>query len=121
MLTRLAGTGARLSIDDFGTGYSSLAYLYRLPVRQVKLDKTFIANVPSDPASDAIIRATVDLAHTMNATVVAEGVESALQWEHLNRLRCDVAQGYFVGRPQTSDELTRWLTQRPGHPVLVAA
>ena len=64
-LHRLAATGVRLAIDDFGTGYSSLAYLYKLPIRQVKLDRTFIANVPDDPSSDAIVRATVELAHTL--------------------------------------------------------
>jgi diguanylate cyclase (GGDEF)-like protein len=119
-LDRLAATGARLSIDDFGTGYSSLAYLYKLPIRQVKLDRTFISNVPNDASSDAIIRATVDLAHTLNATVVAEGVETADQWNHLANLRCDTAQGFFVGVPQPAEALIELLTQ-PGRRALVAA
>jgi diguanylate cyclase (GGDEF)-like protein len=120
-LHRLAATGARLSIDDFGTGYSSLAYLYKLPIRQVKLDRTFIANVPQDPSSDAIVRATVELAHTLNATVVAEGVETQSQWEHLETLRCDIAQGYFIGKPQPAADVIELLTRHPGEPVLVAA
>jgi diguanylate cyclase (GGDEF)-like protein len=120
-LHRLAATGARLSIDDFGTGYSSLAYLYKLPIRQVKLDRTFIANVPHDPSSDAIVRATVELAHTLNATVVAEGVETQEQWAHLETLRCDIAQGFFIGEARPATDVIELLTRHPGEPVLVAA
>ncbi len=120
-LHRLSATGVRLAIDDFGTGYSSLAYLYKLPVRQVKLDRTFIASVPNDPSVDAIVRATVELAHTLNATVVAEGVETAAQWAHLEALRCDIAQGFFIGRPAPAAEVIELLTRHPSAPVIVAA
>lgn len=120
-LSRLAETGARLSVDDFGTGYSSLAYLYRYPMRQVKLDRTFIANLPDDTASQAVIRSTVELAHSLGATVVAEGVETTAQWEHLRDACCDVAQGFLVGKPQRADELVTALTHDPTRPTLVAA
>ena len=106
----------RLSIDDFGTGYSSLAYLSKLPFKQVKLDRVFIAEMPADPGSDAIVRATVELAHTFNATVVAEGVETLAQWEHLQTLGCSIAQGFFVGRPQPAADLMELLTQHPAGP-----
>jgi diguanylate cyclase (GGDEF)-like protein len=118
---RLSATGVRLSIDDFGTGYSSLAYLSKLPFRQVKLDRLFVAEMPADPGSDAIVRATIELAHTFNATVVAEGVETRAQWEHLRALGCNIAQGFFVGRPQPAADLIELLTEHPGRPVLVAA
>ena len=121
VLERLNDIGVRLSIDDFGTGYSSLAYLYRLPIRQVKLDKMFIDNMPGDAGSEAIVRSTLGLAHTLNATVVAEGVETHAQWERLAELGCDIAQGYFIGRPMPSDELMALVTQRPGTPVVIAA
>jgi diguanylate cyclase (GGDEF)-like protein len=120
-LNHLAATGIRLAIDDFGTGYSSLAYLYRLPFRQVKLDKTFIANLPNDPNSDAIIHATVELSHTLKALVVAEGVETTAQWHHVRHLNCDIAQGHLIGEPQTETQLIQRLTAHPGHPTIVAA
>ena len=118
---RLSATGVRLSIDDFGTGYSSLAYLSKLPFSQVKLDRAFIAEMPADAGSDAIVRATVELARTFNATVVAEGVETRAQWDHLQGLDCHIAQGYFIGRPQPAAALIELLTEHPGRPVLVAA
>ncbi len=121
VLQRLSDIGARLAIDDFGTGYSSLAYLYRLPIRQVKLDKTFVDDIPGDKTSEAIIRSTVDLAHTLNATVVAEGVETREQWNRLAALGCDIAQGFLIGRPMPSHELNALLGKRPGSPVLIAA
>ena len=86
----------------------------------MKLDRTFTADV-HDPSGDAIVRATVELAHAFNATVVAEGIETLAQWAHLKALRCDIAQGYFIGRPQPAEELIAKLTQHPGRPVLVAA
>jgi diguanylate cyclase (GGDEF)-like protein len=105
LLTELARTGIRLSIDDFGTGYSSLARLHQLPIQQVKLDRLFTM-ATRDPISDAIIRATVGLAHSLNASVVAEGIESPSQWHHLKQLRCDIAQGYLIGKPQPFADIT---------------
>jgi diguanylate cyclase (GGDEF)-like protein len=121
VLERLHGIGVRLAIDDFGTGYSSLSYLRRLPVQQVKLDRTFVSEIPADSSSEAIIRSTVELAHTLGATVIAEGVETRVQWERLAALGCDIAQGYFVGRPLPPEDLTGLVDARPGFPVVVAA
>jgi diguanylate cyclase (GGDEF)-like protein len=103
-LERLTGLGARLAIDDYGTGYSSLAHLRNLHARQIKLDKTFMADIPGDAANEAILRSTIELAHSLGATVVAEGVETHAQWRHLVSLGCDIAQGYLIGRPIAADE-----------------
>jgi diguanylate cyclase (GGDEF)-like protein len=119
VLERLNGIGVRLAIDDFGTGYSSLAYLQRLPVRQVKVDRSFVTGIPGDESAEAIVRATVLLAHTLKATVVAEGVESAAQWKRAAQLGCDIGQGLFVGDAVSAEELTDAL-DRPS-PLVVAA
>jgi diguanylate cyclase (GGDEF)-like protein len=112
-LGRLHALGVRLAIDDYGTGYSSLSYLRKLPAQQVKLDLAFTAGIPGDTSNEAIVRSTIDLAHTLGATVVAEGVEDQLQWEHLAGFGCDIAQGYLIGKPLPAAELTRRLTNRP--------
>jgi len=99
VLTRLHTMGVRLVIDDFGTGYSSLAYLKRLPVDEIKLDKSFVIDMLSDPNDAAIVRATIDLAHNLGLRITAEGVESAAIWAALRAMGCDAGQGYFLGRP----------------------
>ena len=114
ILERLAAAGFRLSIDDFGTGYSSLAYLKRLPVHELKIDQSFVRNLKSDSSDAKIVRSTVDLAHALGLTVVAEGVESAAVWELLRELRCDQAQGFHMGRPMPADELSGWCERWPG-------
>jgi diguanylate cyclase (GGDEF)-like protein len=121
VLARLHEIGVRLAIDDYGTGYSSLNYLRRLRVQQVKLDRSFVSELPGDPSCEAIIRSTVELAHTLDATVIAEGVETREQWQSLAELGCDIAQGYFVGRPMPAGDLTSLVDARPGFPVVVAA
>jgi diguanylate cyclase len=98
VLRDLQRIGARLAVDDYGTGYSSLAALRNLQARQVKLDRTFVQGLPGDGANEAIVRSTIELAHTLGATVVAEGVETRAQWDHLARAGCDVAQGYLIGK-----------------------
>ena len=114
ILERLHEMGVRLAIDDFGTGYSSLAYLKRLPVDELKIDKSFVIGLVRDPDDAAIVRATIDLAHHMGLTVTAEGVEDRNVLETLRRLGCDHAQGMYVSRPLPAAELERWCRQDPG-------
>ncbi len=107
-LNRLAGLGFKLSIDDFGTGYSSLAYLKRLPVHELKIDKSFVMSMETDQDDAKIVRSTIDLAHNLGLTVVAEGVENAKVWELLRELNCDEAQGYHMGKPMPADQFHAW-------------
>jgi diguanylate cyclase (GGDEF)-like protein len=109
-LDKLSALGFRLSIDDFGTGYSSLAYLKRLPVDELKIDKSFVLNMEKDLDDARIVRSTIDLAHGLGLTVVAEGVENAQVWELLRELACDEAQGFHMGRPMPAAEFARWST-----------
>jgi diguanylate cyclase (GGDEF)-like protein/PAS domain S-box-containing protein len=109
--THLWAMGVHLSIDDFGTGYSSLGYLKRLPVHEIKIDKTFVLGLMRDRHDAAIVRATVDLGHNLGLTVVAEGVEDLQTWHGLVALGCDEVQGYFISPPQPADDLTRWLRE----------
>jgi len=113
-LAGLDERGIRLAIDDYGTGYSSLSYLRDLHARQLKLDRTFTAGIPGDEADERIVGSTIHLAHALGATVVAEGVETLEQWNHLAALGCDAAQGYFVGYPQPAEVLTPMLVGNPG-------
>jgi len=108
-LERLHAMGVDLSIDDFGTGYSSLAYLKRLPVDELKIDKSFVLNMENDVGDTKIVRSTIDLGHNMGLRVVAEGIESEAVWRLLAALGCDQGQGYFMSRPIPADQLTAWL------------
>ncbi|MEY2839466.1 MAG: hypothetical protein RJB60_1765, partial [Pseudomonadota bacterium] len=108
-LERLHAMGIKLSIDDFGTGYSSLAYLKRLPVNELKIDKSFVMSMESDLQDAKIVRSTVDLAHNLGLTVVAEGVENAKSWKLLAGLSCDEAQGYFIARPMPASQFINWV------------
>ena len=107
-LNRLSGLGFKLSIDDFGTGYSSLAYLKRLPVDELKIDKSFVMSMVEDLDDAKIVRSPIDLAHNLGLTVVAEGVENARVWDLLRELNCDEAQGFHMGRPMPATELAQW-------------
>jgi EAL domain-containing protein (putative c-di-GMP-specific phosphodiesterase class I) len=120
VLGRLNEMGVKLSIDDFGTGYSSLAYLKRLPVDAVKIDKSFVLGMGEDNNDGAIVRSTIDLARNLGLHVVAEGVETSDTWTELRDLGCDLAQGYLISRPIPADELTQWLHQRKEYVELVA-
>jgi len=111
-LDRLSAIGLSLSVDDFGTGYSSLANLKRLPVDGIKIDKSFVIDMPHDQSDAAIVRSTIDLAHNLGLKVVAEGVESHEAWRRLEELGCDLAQGFHVSRPLPSDAMTRLLAER---------
>ncbi|HEU0167752.1 MAG TPA: EAL domain-containing protein [Chloroflexota bacterium] len=108
-VTRLADLGVPLSIDDFGTGYSSLAYLKRLPVHEIKIDKSFVINMATDENDATIVRSTIDLAHNLGLKVVAEGVENQEAWDQLRALGCDAAQGYHIGRPMSATAIGVWL------------
>jgi diguanylate cyclase (GGDEF)-like protein/PAS domain S-box-containing protein len=118
ILTRLHDMGERLAIDDFGTGYSSLAYLQRLPVDEIKIDRSFVTRLATTSDDEVVVRSTIHLAHNLSLTVVAEGVEDENVLKMLAEQECDAAQGYFFGRPCSAEELTRWLTESPyGAPV----
>jgi EAL domain-containing protein (putative c-di-GMP-specific phosphodiesterase class I) len=108
-LDRLHDLGVRLSIDDFGTGYSALSYLKRLPVDEVKIDRSFIANLAFDDSDAAIVRSVVDLGTNLSLHVVAEGVEDQHTWERLVDMGCELAQGYYLGRPMPIDDFPTWL------------
>ncbi len=108
MLNRLSEQGFKLSIDDFGTGYSSLAYLKRLPVDELKIDKSFVMGMETGEDDAMIVRSTIDLAHNLGLTVVAEGVETAAILERLRLLACDEAQGYHIARPLPVDDFLAW-------------
>jgi diguanylate cyclase (GGDEF)-like protein len=111
VLERLQHMGERLSIDDFGTGYSSLAYLQRLPVHEIKIDKSFVIGLASGAESATIVRSTIELGHDLGLTVCAEGVEDASAQEMLIDYGCDVAQGYFISRPLPAAGFVAWLGQ----------
>lgn len=112
ILTRLDEMGVRLAIDDFGTGYSSLAYLKRLPVDEVKIDRSFVTDMLRDSSNSVIVKSTIDLGHNLGMKVVAEGVEDIECLDMLTALGCDAAQGYYISRPLESDAFLRWLSQR---------
>jgi diguanylate cyclase (GGDEF)-like protein len=131
VLSRLSAMGVELAIDDFGTGYSSLSYLKRLPVDEVKIDKSFVLNMRLDDNDAVIVRSTVDLARNLGLRVTAEGVEDRETWDRLTELGCDRAQGYYLSRPVAASKLTmqfaefgtdaeKWLSAR-GEPVPASA
>jgi EAL domain-containing protein (putative c-di-GMP-specific phosphodiesterase class I) len=119
VLGELAGHGIRLSIDDFGTGYSSLAYLKELPVSEMKIDKTFVADMEEDEGSFAIVRSCLELARNLNLGVVAEGVETVEVWDHLTALGCPTAQGYYLSRPLPAAAFASWLADHQRELVVV--
>ena len=108
-LRQLGTMGVRLSIDDFGTGYSSLAYLKRLPMEELKIDRSFVSGMDSNPDDAAIVRPTIDLGHNLGLRVVAEGVENEATMEMLRTYGCDMAQGHYISPPREAQELTEWL------------
>ncbi len=119
VLRGLNGLGVRIAVDDFGTGYSSLAYLRRLPVDEVKIDKSFVLGLASDLSDLAVVRAIVELGHSLGLVVVAEGVEQDATRDQLVEMGCDVAQGFLISRPLEADRFDAWLATRtvraPGH------
>ncbi|MET9967343.1 bifunctional diguanylate cyclase/phosphodiesterase [Streptomyces sp. NPDC006356] len=111
-LAGLTGHGVKMSLDDFGTGYSSLVHLRRLPVSELKIDRSFVARLAVDNEDAEIVRCTVDLAHSLGLLVVAEGVEDDETWERLRDLRCDAVQGWLVAAAMPPEETTAWLLAR---------
>ena len=104
-LRRMRALGVRIALDDFGIGHSSLARLVELPVDRLKIDRVFVSGMATDRRSAAVVRATIDVAHELHLTTVAEGVEDAATLEQLAELGCDYAQGYFLSRPLPADEI----------------
>ncbi|WKU04530.1 bifunctional diguanylate cyclase/phosphodiesterase [Micromonospora sp. HUAS LYJ1] len=117
-ITRLHQLGVAISLDDFGTGYSSLQHLRRLPLSEVKVDRSFVLGMAGDADDAAIVRSTIELAGALGLRVVAEGVEDERTWRLLYAAGCDAAQGWFYARPMPAEELTAWLARyRPLSPV----
>ncbi|RMI42252.1 putative bifunctional diguanylate cyclase/phosphodiesterase [Streptomyces triticirhizae] len=111
-LAALTGHGVRMSLDDFGTGYSSLVHLRRLPVSELKIDRSFVGRLVADAEDAEIVRCTIDLAHSLDLLVVAEGVEDDETWERLRDLGCDAVQGWLVSAAMPATETTAWLRAR---------
>lgn len=115
LLARLQTIGVGVSIDDYGTGYSSLARLRELPVNELKLDKSFLTGIGRDPRAAAIVRTTVELAHSLGLKLVVEGIESEEDQKILRELSCDVGQGYHLARPMPGHEVLSWTANHGIH------
>lgn len=111
ILERLHKMGLHLSIDDFGIGYSSHGYLQGLPFDEIKVDKSFVINMRSDKGRSLIVRPIIELGHSLGHKITAEGVEDQETLDKLTSLKCDFAQGFFIGRPVTSTEITGLLNK----------
>jgi EAL domain-containing protein (putative c-di-GMP-specific phosphodiesterase class I) len=110
-LQRLHDMGVRLVIDDFGTGYSSLSYLRRLPVDELKIDRSFVIGLMTGQ-DDVIVRSTIDLAHNLGLTVIAEGVENEEVQARLQAMGCDAVQGTFISPPRPASDTREWMAQQ---------
>ena len=104
-----AKQGIQLSIDDYGTGYASLGYIKKLPVNEIKIDGSFVHNLHADDENKVIVKSTIELAHALNMNIVAEGVEDKENLDELAKMGCDDIQGYYICKPQDSEQLTQWL------------
>ena len=111
ILELLHAMGEHVAIDDFGTGHSSLVYLQRLPIDEIKVDRAFVLNLASVPSDAVIVRSTIDLAHNLGLTVVAEGVEDDVALGLLIDYGCDSVQGHLFSPPLAAPELTSWLSE----------
>jgi EAL domain-containing protein (putative c-di-GMP-specific phosphodiesterase class I) len=113
LLGKLSADGIRISIDDFGTGYSSLSYIKRLPINEVKIDKSFVMDMVNDKDDSIIVNTTLHMSHNLGLKVVAEGVENEDTLSALRALGCDIAQGYYLTRPLSASDLFAWLKSCP--------
>lgn len=113
VLKRLSGMGIGLSIDDYGSGYSSLSYVKRLPITEIKIDKSFVMNMDKDENDAVIVRSTIDLGRNLGLKVVAEGVETREVWNKLSALGCDMAQGYYLSKPVPAEQITERRSEQP--------
>jgi diguanylate cyclase (GGDEF)-like protein len=118
VLTALAALGVGLSIDDFGTGYSSLGLLARMPVHEMKVDRSFVLGLAADAGYAAIVRSAIDMGHSLGLKVVAEGIETQSIADRLRELRCDIGQGYLYARPMPAQEFAAWVAGKPRVPVI---
>jgi EAL domain-containing protein (putative c-di-GMP-specific phosphodiesterase class I) len=118
-LTALADIGVGVSLDDFGTGYSSLVHLKRLPVSEIKIDRSFVMRMDVNTDDAAIVRSIIELAGALGLRVVAEGVETRESWERLASYGCDAAQGWHLARAMPGAELVRWIGERNSRPAAV--
>ena len=120
-VTRLSALGVRLSVDDFGTGYSSLANLRRLPIDELKIDRSFVTPMLSDESDLIIVRSTINLGHDLGLKIIAEGVEDEGTLARLGLLGCDLAQGFHVSRPLAAEAFADWVREVPDLPRAAAA
>jgi diguanylate cyclase (GGDEF)-like protein/PAS domain S-box-containing protein len=121
VLTELCNLGLRIAIDDFGTGYSSLGYLKHLPAHEIKIDRSFIADMVAEERDHAIVRSTIDLGHNLGLAAVAEGVEDQATLDLLGGLGCDLAQGYYLSKPLPAPNIAAWCRARAERPDALAA
>ncbi len=124
-ITKISSMGVAVALDDFGTGYSSLQHLRRLPLTEVKIDRSFVAGMTHNPDDHAIVRSTIDLANALGLRTVAEGVEDDTTWRALTDAGCSLAQGWYIARPMPGSQLVPWLASRTatgsGHATVGAA
>ncbi len=111
VLTRLSDLGVSIAMDDFGTGYSSLSYLRSYPFNVLKIDRSFISDIPTNPADRELVNAAIAMAHSLGLKVVAEGVETEEQLAHLATQECEVAQGYLFSKAVTAEEITKMIKE----------
>ena len=109
VMGELSAAGIRLSIDDFGTGYSSLSYLKKLPVNEIKIDRSFVMEMAKNNDDQIIVHTTLTMGHNLSLDVVAEGIEDAATLDKLKEMGCDLAQGYHIARPMPAADFFTWL------------